>query len=187
MLRTYRAKRAFLSLVVTLMLTGVVRAQPKFVRSDFEFTAVAPPVSLSWQLATPGGEHVDLAIAGIEPAAGSPLIYIITPANASQFGVDFPAWSLAVNDPTYSRSIMTWAGVTKEQPVVRNFPLIELDDLRVFVNDYRWPDMGGGLPFVNINAFAFDAPIVPEPASWLLALAATIWLSIRPNQPVPAV
>jgi hypothetical protein len=161
------------------MMAGSASAQPKSIVSNFQYDNVAPPVSLTWQLATPSGEYVDLSITGIEPAAGSQRAYIITPENAAQFGVDFPAWSVAVNDPTFSRSIMTWAGVTQEQSVVRNFPLIELDDIRIFVDNYQWPIIAPGLPAVDIRAFAFDFPIVPEPATCLLALISVTWLSIR--------
>jgi hypothetical protein len=167
--------------LILLLSGGFVSAQPKFIISNFQFSSVAPPASLSWQLATPGGEHVDVAITGIQPAAGTQLAYIITPENAAEFGVDFSAWSLAVNDPNFSRSIMTWTGVTQEKPVVRNFPQIELDDIRIFVNSYFWPDTGGGLPLVDIRAFASDNPIIPEPGTWLLAILSITWLSIHRN------
>jgi hypothetical protein len=172
-LRQHFPLYSFLAFIVALV-PALAHAQPKFIRSDFEFTAVAPPVSLSWQLATPGGEHVDLSITGIAPAAGSQLAYIITPENAAQYSVDFSAWSLAVNDPAYSRSIMTWAGVTKESPVVHRFPHLELDDLRVFVDDYWWPVPGGNNPAIYVTAFASDNPVVPEPASWMLAASSLI-------------
>ena len=179
MMRIHIAKDSAVCWMLATMMAGSAYAQPKFIFSSFDYSNVPPPVSLSWQLATPAGEHVDVTITGIEPAAGAPLTYIITAENAAQFGVDFPAWSIAVNDPNFSRSIMTWAGVTQEKPVVRNFPQIQLDDIRIFVNSYHWPVPGPGFPDVHIQAYAFDAPIVPEPATSFLALLPITWLSIR--------
>jgi hypothetical protein len=184
MLSCHQVKAPVLFLLASLI-TRSVLAQPIFIGSFFEYDAVPPPVSLTWQLATPTGDHVDLTITGIQPAAGSERAYMITPANAAEFGVDFPAWSLAVNDPNYSRSIMTWAGLTKEQPVVRNFEHIELDDIRIFVDDYWWPVPGGNSPTVYIEAFAADFPLIPEPASWLLALLLITLLSIHPTSRCP--
>jgi hypothetical protein len=165
------------------LFAGNVFAQQKFIRSDFEFTASAPPVSLLWQLATPSGEHVDLAIDGIQPSpGGQEFAYIIGSENAAQYGVDFPAWANAVNDTDYSRSIMTFAGITKEQPVVRNFPNIALDDLRIFIGNYRWPVPAGTSAVVQIGAAAVDFPVVPEPCTPLLVVAlGFISLSIRPT------
>jgi hypothetical protein len=178
MLRLCVTSQLVLCFVLVAMLSGSACAQLKFISSGFEFTSVAPPVSVTWQLATPAGEHVDLMISNIQPI-GFEIAHIVTPENASQYGVDFAAWSLAVNDPNYSRSIMTWAGATQEKPVVRNFPHIELDDLRVFITDYKWPVPGGNSAALFITAFASDNPVVPEPGTCILALTSITWLSSR--------
>jgi hypothetical protein len=163
------------------LFVGTAFGQPKAIGNDFRFTSSPPPISLSWQLATPAGEHVDLIINGIQPSpGGQPFAYIVNAENASQYGVDFPAWTNAVNDPAYSRSIMTFAGVIQELPLERNSP-IQLDDIRVFIDQYRWPVPGGFSPNVYIKALAIDFPVVPEPSTTTLITVLAISLSIRPT------
>jgi hypothetical protein len=97
---------------------GSAVAAGKVQSGFFEFPQVAPPLSMTWQIATSGGQSVSATFTEITPFAFNQLF--ITPENASSLGVDFAAWSAAVMNPAYTRSIITAGGVSQEGPVVRS-------------------------------------------------------------------
>jgi hypothetical protein len=76
---------------------------------------------------------------------------------------------------------LTFGGVTQEAPVLRRGTDLELDDLRFFIANYRWPFPIGSSPFVTVTAFALDAPVVPEPSALVMAAIAILALPIRPR------
>jgi hypothetical protein len=137
-------------------------------RDSAEFNHVPPPATASWRLAKDNGQYVEFRVQDIPTNTGFEN-YIVTPDTASQFGVDFAAWQLAVNDPAYTRSILMFSGQTQEELVTRDFDHLKLDRLRITVNDYYWPD-DRGIEFMTLDALAIQDRIGPEPSTSLLVL-----------------
>jgi hypothetical protein len=176
------AKRLILSFVFVPVVTVQAWAQVDFLQSagpppppPFQFDIVQPPWSLTWQLATNDGRHVDLAINNIMPT-GNQIFVKITPANATQYGVDFGAWALAVNDVDYTRSLISLNGVTQERAPFRTGGFIDLDHIAVII-DHPWPlAMGSIFP----TAIASEAIVIPEATTLaLFAIAAALHLCTR--------
>jgi hypothetical protein len=150
------------------LLSMPLRAQRSMSLADSaEFDQVAPPATASWRLATDDGRFVEFAVQDI-PANLNILNYNVTVENAAEFGVDFAAWQLAVNDPAYTRSILTFSGQTQEEQVMRTFDHLTLDRLRINVNNYYWPDRG--VEKMTLGGRAIQEAIIPEPSAWLLLL-----------------
>jgi hypothetical protein len=129
---------------------------------------------LSWQLATNDGKHVDLVINGFFPDVFQPPTQIfITMENASQYGVDFAAWEMAVNDPAYTRSFVTFNGMTQESEPYRTGGFIDLDRFLVSI-DHPLP---GTMGFIYPVIFASEAVVVPEPLALAVLTIAALHLS----------
>jgi hypothetical protein len=161
-----RTRISLCCIVVLLFLRTSAPAQNHFLGSGFTF--VPPPVAPAnvwWRLATQGGQFVELVV---PPATYSTrqIVHLVTPENAADYGLDFAAWSAAVNDPSYNRSIVMFGGVTKEAAWSNHwgFPF-EVERIQLFVNDYTGPT---GSPAVEVAVVDFIP--VPEPA--------TIWLAM---------
>jgi hypothetical protein len=169
----------FFSAVICELAIG----QDKYVESQVSFLTIPPPATLKWQLATASGEDVVATIENIpaQTFGGGQIHYDITPENAPEFGVDFAAWQIAVNDPAYNRSIITFGDMTQEAPVVRTGTDLELDYLRIFLDNYRWPVPTGSSTSLTVTVFATDAAVVPEPHSLFMAAIAILALPIRPR------
>jgi hypothetical protein len=169
MIRRQSAPQLMLCFVFVGLLSMPLRAQRSMSLADSaEFDHVAPPATASWRLATDDGRFVEFAVQDI-PANVGFSNYIVTPDNAAEFGVDFAAWQLAVNDLAYTRSILTFSGQTQEEQVMRTFDHLTLDRLRITVRSYYWPD-DRGVPHLTLGGRAIQEAIVPEASTWLLLL-----------------
>ena len=162
--------------IVLLLATNTAFAgSSHFVANVFEYRPVPPvPAGLSWKLATADGAFVDFTIESISHQHFQ-RAYLVTPENAAQYGVDFDAWRAAVVNPAYTRNIVTFAGITQEQPYLNGYIPFELDRLQMFVSDFH--------PFNSaayIQVGLLDSLPVPEPSSTVLILAFALLL-IRPR------
>jgi hypothetical protein len=123
--------------VLVLCLSASASAQDHFVGSGFNFfPPPGSPAPLAWRLATQTGEFVELAVPPVTHSSNQ-IVYFITPANAIDYGLDFATWAAAVNDPSYNRSIMSFGGVTQEQPWSNPWSgSFELERVQLFVNRF---------------------------------------------------
>jgi hypothetical protein len=131
---------------------------------------VVPPATVSWELATAGDQRVGLTITGV-PIALPQIQYHIEEANAASYGFDWNAFVAAANDPAYTRSILTFSGVAKESPLIRDFEFGKFvpEFVNVIVYDYWYPyDAFGFVMFPDLQAFSIGY-IIPEPNTLLLA------------------
>jgi hypothetical protein len=124
------------------------------------------PATIVWQLATSGGEHVDVTLLVHAVPGGGNLDFLFTEGSPE---LDFAAWSAAVNDPTFTRSIMDFGGFVKEQPFANQFaPNFTLGQVYLRIEGYN----SHSFPMTPkyIQAALGELPIVPEPAEWWQAL-----------------
>jgi hypothetical protein len=99
----------------------------------------------------------------------------INEANAPAFKVNFAAWSAALADPAYHRSIYQLGDQVKESSLLRSSSApFELHHF-LFTPGvlYQWPPIS---PFpgqqFNFGVQAWEDRIVPEPTTVILALVA---------------
>jgi hypothetical protein len=157
----------------------------------FFLQPAAPPASLIWEVAAHDGRSVTLemvASGGGQIAWLPPVVCDCPPygtnginaGNAPAYKMDWAAWSAALADPAFSRSIIHFAGQRQEQPLARLGDFSDpfaLDAVVFFVQEYHWPPLGPGPPSNFSAAFiAGERVIVPEPAT--LVMACTIALHL---------
>jgi hypothetical protein len=146
---------------VLLLFAAPGLAQDHVVTSTFVFNpAPTPPAPISWRLATESGEFVEL----VPPAAmysGGAIVHFVTPDNAAEYGLDFAAWSAAVNDPAFNRSIMSFGGVVQEKTWTNPWRgEFELERIQLFVNDFD-----PRFTHPSVQGFIVDVVPVPEPST----------------------
>jgi hypothetical protein len=160
----------------------------------FFLQPAAPPASLIWEVATHDGRSVTLEmvargggrIAWLPPVECDCPPYGtngINAGNAPAYKMDWAAWSAALADPAFSRSIIHFAGQRHEQPLMRigDFSAgFTLGAVLFFVDDYHWPPLGPGPPS-NFSAgfIAGERVIVPEPATLVMACTIALHLFAR--------
>jgi hypothetical protein len=155
---------AAVGILLCVLVAAPVMAQNHFVGSGFLFTpAPTPPAATYWRLATQSGDFVELVV----PAAthsSSQISHLVTRENANEYDLNFDAWTIAVNDSRYNRSVMSFGGVTKEQPWSNPWSgAFDLERVQLFINDYD-----GRTNFPTLEGGILDFIPVPEPA--------TIWM-----------
>jgi hypothetical protein len=157
-------------LALVLLLGTSALGQDHFVSSSFTYIPPpASPAALSWRLAKQNGEFVEFIA---PPATHTPrqIVHLVTPNNASEFGVDFSAWSAAVNDPSYNRSIISFGGVDKEEPWSNPWTPFELERIALIVDDFD-----GRSTAPSVIGEVVDLIPVPEPGtSWIVATSAAL-------------
>jgi hypothetical protein len=144
---------------------------------SLNFPETVPPATLTWQIATESDQRVGLTITGILPNQfGDQRQWSIKESDASLYGIDWDAFEAAANNPAFNRSILTFGGVVKEGPVVRDFAFgtFRLDSFGVIVDDYVYPaDRLGFTLLPIVNAGAAMTPIIPEPNLFALFVSAS--------------
>jgi hypothetical protein len=124
-------------------------------------------------LAKQNGEFVEF-IAPPVTHSSNQIVHLVTPSNASDFGVDFGAWAAAVNDPSYNRSIISFGGVAKQEPWSNPWSPFELERIALIVNDF---DGRSSAP--SVQGEVVDLIPVPELGTcWLIAISAAL-LALR--------
>jgi hypothetical protein len=175
------------SVVVVFFVASCATAQPPdYISSGTAFPPVAPPAALTWTVATDDGRSVSMefklsggALVSAGPSVDGPWppfgINGINEANAPAFKVDFAAWSAALADPAYHRSIYQLGDQIKESAVVRSSSaLFELHHF-LFTPGvlYQWPPIS---PFpgqqFNFSVQAWEERIVPEPSTSIFSMIA---------------
>jgi hypothetical protein len=181
-------ERAFLIASVALYmgwLGDTARAQDVLIDQGYEYGVTPSPNNLAWELRTATDNVVRWewnGVASVGPNGGS-VARVATEDTAASLGLDWAAWSAAVLNPAFNRSLITWNGITMEKPWpaqpdrLANFH--ELDELRQTIGDWAWPQTQFSSKRVGIAVSALDVTVVPEPASWLLLLAGILHLRTR--------
>jgi hypothetical protein len=84
------------------------------------------------------------------------------------FGLDWQAFTAAMINPVYNRSIMTYGPLTQEESFVNPSLRFQLDRISVNIEHvFHLPPPI--MPFARISVRLTDFP-VPEPASWVLVM-----------------
>lgn len=168
---TVRRATVYALLIASFVSAPVALAQ-QVITSGFTFDPSPPsPTSVSWRLARQNDEHVEIAFDNIAARPGGEQIaFVIESDNAASLGVDFAAWSAAAIDPSYTRSIVTFGGVSMEKPFVAAGPGFRLDRIFLFIDHWVWPPRFG-LP-TNTSIQYGLRNIVPEPTLLTLFVAA---------------
>jgi len=100
---------------------------------------------------------------------------------AAQLGLDWVAWNEAVMDPDFTRLLVTRGGTTLEAPWTHQqfsntqTPFEELDQLRLRIGNNDVMHFGD----LYVTLTAWDNPIVPEPATWLMLLVGVLHYVMR--------
>lgn len=156
--------------ILFVTLIGVVSSQAvavgKMQSGFFRFSQTPPPLSMTWEIATAEGNRINATFSDVQPFRTNQLF--ITSTNASSLGVNFDAWLQALNDPAYTRSIITANGVSQEAPLVRLVDhLNRLDHILLEVRDYVGFPQPGLQQFLAFGE-AVELDVVPEPISLTL-------------------
>lgn len=160
-----------LSLIAFSVSAPAALAQ-RIIISGFKFDPSPPsPTSVSWRLERLNGDRVEIGFHNIASRPlGDQIPFVIESDNAASMGVDFAAWSAAAIDPSYTRSIVTFGGVSMEEPFVAAGPEFRLERIFLFIDHWVWPPRFG---FPTDTAIQFGLRnTVPEPTSLALVAAA---------------
>jgi hypothetical protein len=176
------------------MLSTSMLAQNHFVGSGFTFfPPPAAPAALSWRLATEEGQFVELAVPSVEHSSRQ-IVHFVTPENAPDYGLDFAAWTAAVNNSAYNRSIVSFGGILKEQAWSNPWrDAFGLERIQLFVNSFDGISssssvQGGVVDFIQHIPGDFNWDGFVDMRDYLRWRNGTDWLyhATRPDgKPVP--
>jgi hypothetical protein len=141
----------------------------------FEQPTTPPPQPVSWTLATRDGRTVTASTQLVGLSGGSSMNRDIYPHNAGSI-LNWDAWANAIYDPAYTRSIVSFAGVTQESPLTRYdyWRDLPLDRINLTLDGYYWPtDLARKVGAkVSVRNTVYVLQPIPEPATLLLLLVA---------------
>jgi hypothetical protein len=139
MFQTPIFKTAFSCMIISFFINEQALAQFGVLSQEIhetQFTSIAPPATLKWELATATDERVSATVNDIEAPGLGQQIWQVTEISAAEYGVDWDAWQSAALDPRFTRSLITFGSLTRESRIVRSYAFTD-----PFRRDY-WTSIG---------------------------------------------